>query len=146
MREISEFLEHGEINENTADFLEHYGVIGMKWGLRKAKPSSQSRAFRKSAKKALKLEKRSNKTAVKGAKLVLQGVTKKKQDVYMKGLSLQLKSVKLQKKLIVGRNSCVRTSKMCLLITLMKSHLNKVRRSFTCSPTHHRKNQNETRF
>jgi len=98
MREISEFLEHGEINENTADFLEHYGVIGMKWGLRKAKPSSQSRAFRKSAKKALKLEKRSNKTAVKGAKLVLKGVTKKKQDVYMKGLSLQLKSVKLQKK------------------------------------------------
>ena len=98
MREISEFLEHGEITENTADFLEHYGVIGMKWGLRKAKPSSQSRAFRKSAKKALKLENRSNKTAVKGAKLVLKGVTKKKHDVYMKGLSLQLKSVKLQKK------------------------------------------------
>ncbi len=98
MREISEFLEHGEITENTADFLEHYGVIGMKWGLRKAKPSSQSRAFRKSAKKALKLENRSNKIAVKGAKLVLKGVTKKKHDVYMKGLSLQLKSVKLQKK------------------------------------------------
>ena len=98
MREISEFLEHGEIAENTTEFLEHYGVVGMKWGLRKGKPSSQSRTFRKSAKKALKLEKRSNKLAVKGAKLVIKGTKRKKHDVYMKGLSLQLKSAKLQQK------------------------------------------------
>ena len=44
--------------QRSDDFLAHYGVPGMKWGVRKAKPlngSGQSRAFGKAQKKLAKL-------------------------------------------------------------------------------------------
>lgn len=47
------------------NYLRHYGVLGMKWGVRK----NSDRAYSKSIKKLKKLDAKSNKTALKGAKL-----------------------------------------------------------------------------
>ena len=46
--------------------LKHYGVVGMKWGVRRG---NVSRAYAKAAKKANKLEKKYIKTNMKAAKL-----------------------------------------------------------------------------
>lgn len=105
LREFSDFIEHGEVEPETQDFLEHYGVAGMKWGVRKATVKSQSRAFRKASKKAKRLQKRSNRLAVKGARMVLRATKRKRHDKYMKGLRLQLKSAKIEKKADVWENA-----------------------------------------
>lgn len=50
--------------DRSDEYLAHYGIKGMRWGVRKAKESGNSRAldraYRKAAKKLAKLEKRSN--------------------------------------------------------------------------------------
>lgn len=101
--EIADFLAH--------DFLEHYGKAGMKWGVRK----NASRAFGRSAKKATRLDTRSAKIAVKGAKQTARGQKRMAKATrwyslnptrnLVKGLRIQakgsakaLKSVKLSQK------------------------------------------------
>lgn len=55
--------------EEDAEFLAHYGRVGMKWGIRK----NPSRAFARSAKKADSLDRRSVKLELKGAKITRRG-------------------------------------------------------------------------
>lgn len=51
--------------EYSDEYLQHYGVLGMRWGVRKG---NASQAFARSAKKAQRLEKRYNKKADKAVK------------------------------------------------------------------------------
>jgi hypothetical protein len=55
---------YGVASTPTEDYLAHYGIKGMKWGVRKARESGNSRAlsrqFKKAEKKLAKLEKRAN--------------------------------------------------------------------------------------
>lgn len=67
---------YGAASTPTSDFLAHYGVKGMKWGVRKAVASGNARklskAYNKAAKKLQKLEKRGSsgkKYAKRAAKL-----------------------------------------------------------------------------
>jgi hypothetical protein len=54
----------------VGDFLEHIGVKGMKWGVKRGKGS---KVFKKAAKKAIRLEKRASKLTRRGAKLQYKG-------------------------------------------------------------------------
>lgn len=88
------------------DELQHYGVIGMKWGVRRG---NASRAFAKSSNKAQKLHKKSIKKNLKSAKLQKKAFKKesrattekqyrKARKKQFKATKLNLKSAKLQKK------------------------------------------------
>lgn len=57
------YIHDGELY--SQDELQHYGVIGMKWGIRKG---NYSTAFNKAVKKAKKYEKKHDKKARKAAK------------------------------------------------------------------------------
>ena len=57
------YIHDGEIYNQ--DELAHYGVVGMKWGVRKG---NYTKAYKKATKKAGKLEKKYNKANAKAAK------------------------------------------------------------------------------
>lgn len=60
----------GEI-EVDSNFIEHYGVPGMKWGVRKAKPPSESfKITRKKAKELLKKKKKKAQEAERKKKIL----------------------------------------------------------------------------
>lgn len=85
--------------------LQHYGVLGMKWGVRK----NPTKAYNKADKKKKKLEAKSAKYAVKSAKLRSKSLKKsvratserqykKARKLEFESNKLNLKSAKLQKK------------------------------------------------
>lgn len=97
--------------------LYHYGVLGMKWGVRRG---NYSKAFTKAYKKRDKLEKKAVKTNLKSAKLQKKGLKKgahatserkfqKAQKIQYKATKLNLKSAKLQKKGMKWQKSMEKT-------------------------------------
>lgn len=86
-------------NENE---LMHYGVLGMRWGIRKGRASqAYSRGVKKLKKldkNAHKLETKSAKTDYKSAKQLSKGHIKKGMKLEGKAKKLNYKSVKLQNK------------------------------------------------
>lgn len=88
--------------------LMHYGVLGMKWGVRRG---NTSKAFAKAARKANKLESKAMETNLKSAKLAKKALkkemratnedqAKKAREKQFKANKLKLKSAKLKKKAI----------------------------------------------
>lgn len=84
------------IAEDPVDeFLEHIGVKGMKWGVRRG---NQSRTFARASKKAIRLEKKSARLAKKGAKLQYKGSKWGNFRKIRKGMRLSYKSTKYAEK------------------------------------------------
>jgi hypothetical protein len=103
----------GDLNHN---YLAHYGVLGMKWGVRR----NASKAYVKAVKKQRKIEDKASKLQVKSAKKQLKATKKMANSTtkagMMKGLKLQaqanklnLKSAKLQRKAINWVNQMNKT-------------------------------------
>lgn len=78
------------------EFLEHIGVRGMKWGVRKGKGS---KVFAKAAKKATRLDKRASRIARRGAKLQYKGAKWGQFRKMRKGMRLSYKASKKVEKL-----------------------------------------------
>lgn len=77
------------------EFLEHIGVMGMKWGVRRG---NNSRTFARASKKAIRLEKKSVKLAKRGAKLQYKGSKWGSFRKIRKGMRLSYKSTKYAEK------------------------------------------------
>ena len=75
MAEINEY--YGAASTATSDYLAHYGIRGMKWGVRRAINSGDSqklsRQYAKAQKKLAKLEKRAAKTGKYAKRAALMG-------------------------------------------------------------------------
>lgn len=82
-------------NDPVDDFLEHIGVKGMKWGVRRG---NQSRTFARASKKAIRLEKKSARLAKRGAKLQYKGSKWGNFRKIRKGMRLSYKSTKYAEK------------------------------------------------
>ena len=103
---MSEYvLAHGTFYE-VNDELRHYGVAGMKWGVRRGNASS---AFGKASRKANRIKEDSVKISLKAAKLQKKALKKemkatnekqfkKARKIQYKANKKNLKSAKLQKK------------------------------------------------
>lgn len=81
--------------EDVDDFLEHIGVVGMKWGVRRG---NQSRTFARASKKAIKLDAKAGKLAKRGAKLQYKGSKWGNFRKIRKGMRLTYKSSKYAEK------------------------------------------------
>lgn len=75
MAEITEY--YGAASTPTSDYLAHYGIRGMKWGVRKAIKSGDTqklnRQYQKAQKKLAKLEKQATKTKKNAVKSAVYG-------------------------------------------------------------------------
>lgn len=60
-------MEVNTLDENN--YLEHYGVLGMKWGVRK----NPTKTLQKSVKRLSKIQRKETKYRVKGTKLSYKG-------------------------------------------------------------------------
>lgn len=78
--------------------LEHYGVLGMKWGVRK----NPSKAYNKAARKKQRLDMKSAKVGLKAAKVQKKATKKlykhRDQDDYQVAMTMQYKANKLDVK------------------------------------------------
>jgi hypothetical protein len=77
------------------EFLEHIGVRGMKWGVRRG---NQSRTFARASKKAVKLEKKAARLTKRGAKLQYKGSKWGSFRKIRKGMRLSYKGTKYLEK------------------------------------------------
>lgn len=77
------------------EFLEHIGVKGMKWGVRRG---NASRTFARASKKAVRLEKKAVKLGKRGAKLQYKGSKWGSFRKIRKGMRLSYKSTKYEEK------------------------------------------------
>lgn len=77
------------------DVLSHYGVRGMRWGVKKGNGNI---AFAKAVGKAQKLEKRAEKLKVRGAKIQYKGAKRFNQKKMVKGMRMTLKAAKIEKR------------------------------------------------
>lgn len=100
------FEQRGEKFKMDNNELMHYGVLGMKWGVKRG---NASRAFAKASKKATSMNTQSTKLHLKSAKLQNKAMKKdakattpkqiaKARKIQVKANKLNLKSAKLQKK------------------------------------------------
>lgn len=100
-----------------ANELQHYGVLGMKWGVRRGRASG---AFRKASKKANKLNEKYVKTNLKAAKVRKKALEKmskatserryeKARKLEIKANRKELKAAKLQKKALKWEKSMEKT-------------------------------------
>ena len=76
------------------NYLEHYGVLGMKWGVRK----NPTKTFVKSVKRLSKVQRKETKYRVKGTKLSYKGAKRGNAKKAGKGAKLQYKAARYKKK------------------------------------------------
>ena len=118
----------GLVSCNT---LMHYGVLGMKWGVRRG---NASKAFAKAAKKANKLEYKATQTNLKSAKLAKKALKKemratnedqfkKARKQQFKANKLKLKSAKLEKKALKWTKSMEKEFAKVKMSNISKEHL-----------------------
>lgn len=110
----------------------HYGVLGMKWGVRRGRASG---AFRKATKKANKLKEKQVKANLKSVKAkekavrkMSRGKYKKASRLYGKSAKLELKSARLQKKALKWEKNMEKTFSETKLKDISKEDLERGRK------------------
>lgn len=76
------------------NYLEHYGVLGMKWGVRK----NPTKTFQKSVKRLSKVQRKETKYRVKGTKLSYKGAKKGNAKKLEKAPSFSIKPLVIRKR------------------------------------------------
>lgn len=109
----------------------HYGVLGMKWGVRRG---NASKAFAKASKKKNKLDSRATDVQYESAKLAKKALKKeskarserqykKARKIQFEANNLNLKSAKLQKKAAKWEKKMVKTFSEVKLSDISPEHL-----------------------